>query len=55
MLSIPSTCSYQSYPTDPPARLTAGVDITLQSTEWVKDPTMFKLLPPQVRDSIVQV
>ena len=50
-----SNCSYQSYPPDPPAHLTAGVSITLHTTEPVEDLSLLKLLPPHIRNSIVQV
>lgn len=46
---------YRSYPTDPPARLTAGVSVSLDTTEPVEDLSLLRLIPPHLRDNIVQV
>ena len=48
-------CRYRSYPADPPARLTAGVPVSIHTTEPVEDLSPLRLIPPHVRDSIVQV
>ena len=47
--------SYRSYPSDPAAHLTAGVEITVGVTTSVKDEGIKRLLPKEARDNIVQV
>ena len=48
-------CSYQSYPGDPPAHLTAGVAVTPEVATPVTDENVLNLLPAKAVDSIVQV
>ena len=44
--------SYRSYPSDPPARLMAGLPITIHSTRSVEDPSLLILILSHLGDNI---